>query len=194
MNRRYLAATIAASTIFASLFGAAAWLSPRPRLVWNASASAPIGLYRIDVGARPARGDLVAVAPPGALARFLDARRYVPRGTPLLKRIAAGEGATVCRRGYRVFVDGRPAALALPRDRAGRALPAWAGCRTLGEGEFFFLNAARASLDSRYFGSLGADRVIGIARPLLTRDTSGAPLRWRRSEASCSTTNPRKDP
>lgn len=194
MNWRYLAATITASTVFASLFCAAAWLSPRPRLVWNASASAPIGLYRIDVGARLARGDLVAVAPPDALARFLDTRRYVPRGTPLLKRIAAGEGATVCRRGYRVFIDGRPAALALARDRAGRALPAWAGCRTLGAGELFFLNAAPSSLDSRYFGSLRADRVIGTARPLLTRDAPGAPLRWRRSEASSSTTNPRKDP
>src|SRR3546814_8134729 len=43
---------------------------PLPKLLlWNASASAPIGLYRINPFARPAVGDMVAVAPPPALAR-----------------------------------------------------------------------------------------------------------------------------
>src|SRR3546814_4705332 len=43
---------------------------PLPKLLlWNASASAPIGLYRINPFSRPAVGDMVAVAPPPALAR-----------------------------------------------------------------------------------------------------------------------------
>ena len=60
MNRRYLAATLGSATLFASLFAAVAWLSPRPRLLWNASASAPIGLYSVEA-APPAVGDLVAI-------------------------------------------------------------------------------------------------------------------------------------
>src|SRR3546814_4398363 len=54
---------------------------PLPKLLlWNASASAPIGLYRINPFARPAVGDMVAVAPPPALARFMAERHYLPVG------------------------------------------------------------------------------------------------------------------
>ena len=35
-----------------------AW-PPLPRLVWNASASAPIGLYAVSPGTAPGRGDMV---------------------------------------------------------------------------------------------------------------------------------------
>src|SRR3546814_8827768 len=63
---------------------------PLPKLLlWNASASAPIGLYRINPFARPAVGDMVAVAPPPALARFMAERHYLPVGVPLLKHVAA---------------------------------------------------------------------------------------------------------
>src|SRR3546814_4244497 len=49
---------------------------PLPKLLlWNASASAPIGLYRINPFARPAVDDMVAVAPPPALARRSAERR-----------------------------------------------------------------------------------------------------------------------
>src|SRR3546814_10894512 len=48
MNRRLLYATVGAAALFAVSFVAVAWLKPAPRLLWNASASAPLGLYRID--------------------------------------------------------------------------------------------------------------------------------------------------
>jgi conjugative transfer signal peptidase TraF len=185
MNRRYLAATLGSATLFASLFAAAAWQPPRPRLVWNASASVPVGLYRIDGGA-PAVGDLVAVAPPPAVAAWLARRGYLPAGTPLLKHVAALPGALVCRSSAGIFVDGRRAAIARLTDRKGRELPRWTGCRLLRGGEIFLLNAAPDSLDSRYFGPLPASRLIGRARPILTRSAPGAPLRWRPRGASSS--------
>lgn len=46
MNRPALNATVAIATLFSTAFVAEAWLNPRPRLIWNASASAPVGLYR----------------------------------------------------------------------------------------------------------------------------------------------------
>src|SRR3546814_11131821 len=39
-------------------------IEPRPQLVWNSSASAPVGLYAVDDAAPPARGDMV-IAPIG---------------------------------------------------------------------------------------------------------------------------------
>lgn len=179
MNRFYLRITIAAAALFICLFGASAWLAPAPRLLWNASASAPIGLYRIDTNAGPHVGELVAIEPPARLAAFLARRRYLPQGVPLLKRIAATRGARICRAGAFVSVDGVIVARALARDRADRPLPVWQGCRSLQGDEVFVINAASDSLDSRYFGPLPAAGLIGTAHPVLTRDASGAPLRLR---------------
>jgi len=179
MNRRILSATAATASLFGALFLAVAWAKPAPRLLWNASASVPIGLYRIDADAAPRVGDLVAIDPPPALAGLLAARGYLPRGLPLLKRVAALPGALVCRSGTFVTVDGIGAARALARDRANRPLPVWTGCRTVSRGEFFLLNAAPDSLDGRYFGPLPSAGLIGTAHPLLTRSTASTPLRWR---------------
>ena len=60
-----------------------------PWLVWNASASVPIGLYAVDTIIGVHAGDLVVVRPPEPLARFLADRGYLPRGVPLLKHVAA---------------------------------------------------------------------------------------------------------
>lgn len=186
MNRRYLRATLAGASLFGGLFAAVAWLAPAPRLLWNARASAPIGLYRIDVEAQPKLGDLVAIDPPAALGTWLAQRHYLPRGTPLLKRVAALPGARICRSGVFVTIDGRGAARALARDRLGRPLPVWIGCRLVARDELFLLNAAPDSLDGRYFGPLPATGLIGTAHPLLTRDAPGAPLRWRAGDYASS--------
>lgn len=179
MNRRALQATVAAAGLFCTLFVAVAWLRPAPRVLWNASASSPTGLYGVDVGAKPQHGDLVAIDPPPALGTFLAQRGYVPRGVPLLKRVAALPGALVCRSGNFVTVDGVGVARALARDRANRPLPVWTGCRTVGRDELFLINAAPDSLDGRYVGPLPAAGLIGVAHPLLTRLNDAAPLRWR---------------
>lgn len=184
MNRPLLCATVGAAALFTASFGAVAWLKPAPRLLWNASASAPVGLYRIDVGARPRLGDLVAIDPPPALAAYLSRRGYLPRGVPLLKRIAALPGALVCRSGDFVTIDGAGVARALARDGAGRPLPVWRGCRIVGAQELFLISAARGSLDGRYFGPIPASGLIGTAHPVLTRTNARAPLRWHRASPS----------
>ena len=87
MTPAWLHATLASGAGFAALFGAVALVSPQPRIVWNASPSMPLGLYRIHVGARPLAGDLVLIDPPEEVARLLAARAYLPHGVPLLKRV-----------------------------------------------------------------------------------------------------------
>ncbi len=116
----------------------AALFQPAPKLLWNASASVPIGLYAVHhVGALHV-GELLVVTPPEPLASFLDQRRYLPKGVPLLKRVVALPGQTVCRtdqddhrRWLRDWRRARPrssgtsaAGLAgLPPDRRRRSLP-----------------------------------------------------------------------
>jgi type IV secretory pathway protease TraF len=117
--------------------------------------------------------------PSAEIARFLDDRRYLPSGVPLMKHVAALPGQQACRVGAAVTIDGRPVAVAKLQDRMGRALPVWRGCHRVRAGEIFLLNPAPDSLDGRYFGVLPAAGLIGIARPVLTRNAPGEPLRWR---------------
>ncbi len=102
-----------------------------PKLIWNASASAPIGLYTVRTAADLGVTDLVAVDAPEPLTSFLSDRDYLPRGVPLMKRIAALPGQTVCRIGRIVTVDAIAMGEALARDRRGRELPVWQGERNL---------------------------------------------------------------
>src|SRR3546814_8634599 len=65
---------------------------PRPRLVWNASTSAPVGLYAVGDGASLARDDMVIARVPDQFRMFAARRRYLPANVPLVKRVAAAAG------------------------------------------------------------------------------------------------------
>lgn len=180
IRRFYARATAIAAASFAISFAAIAVTDPLPRLVWNASASAPIGLYRILPDTDPPLGALVAVAPPQRLGNWMAARKYLGENVPLLKHVAAKAGQRVCRIGGTVTVDGQAVTLAQTHDRLARPLPVWRGCKTLGSDELLLLNPAHPdSLDGRYFGPLPTATVLGRAIPILTRTTPDAPLTWR---------------
>ncbi|GFE97863.1 MULTISPECIES: S26 family signal peptidase [unclassified Gluconobacter] len=139
------------------------------KLLWNASASTPLGLYDLTAPNRLKAGDLVAVRPPKPLADFMVGRGYIGRGVPLLKPIAALPGQQVCRVGRIVTVDGVRLGEAQDRDRRRRVLPVWQGCRRIAPDQLFLMNpSVRDSLDGRYFGPLPRSTVIGRATPLYT--------------------------
>src|SRR5882724_9230124 len=155
-------------------------VSITPKLIWNASASAPIGLYTVRTAADLGVTDLVAVDVPEPWASFLWEREYLPRGVPLMKRIAALSGQTVCRIGRNVSVDTIAVGEAQARDRLGRELPVWQGCRTLGASEIFLMNwDVQDSLDGRYFGPIPKDSIIGHALPLWTDEGGDGRYQWR---------------
>lgn len=171
--------------VFATALAAAGALFPAlvtmPRmLVWNASASVPIGLYRIDRGAGYSTSELIAVESPEPLAAFLAGRGYLPKGVLLLKRILAVPGQTVCRNRLTISVEGIEVGVALERDRAGRDLPTWEGCRRIPAGAVFLMNRqVPDSLDGRYFGLVSTNQIIGRAIPLWTDEQGGGRFPWR---------------
>jgi len=137
---------------------------PAVSYIWNASASVPIGLYRLRTVEGLIRGELVAVHPPELLAAFLADRGYLPLGVPMLKRVAALPGQTVCRAGLTLSVDNVEVGQARERDSQDRPLPVWQGCQLIADGEIFLMNARSAvSLDGRYFGVLPAMVIVGRA-------------------------------
>ncbi len=91
-----------------------------PKLIWNNSASAPIGLYAIAPTKRLDIADLVAIDAPPSLANFLAERGYLPHGVPLMKRIAALPGQRVCRQDREITIDGIAMGEALDCDSSGR--------------------------------------------------------------------------
>lgn len=169
------------ATAFATLLVAtASFVSMPVKLIWNTSASTPIGLYDLAPPRDLKLGDLVAIRPPAPLADFMVGRRYIGRGVPLLKHVAALPGQRVCRFGPRVTVDGVHLADALDRDSLGRALPLWQGCRRIANGQLFLMNASvRDSFDGRYFGALPTRNVIGEATPIYTDETNDGHFVWR---------------
>jgi conjugative transfer signal peptidase TraF len=138
-----------------------------PRFVWNASESVPIGLYSVQPARQLTVTDLVVAFPPEPLATFLAEGGYLPRGVPLIKRILALPEQMVCRTDLAITVDRIEIGAARERDHRGRLLPAWQGCRAVGQGEVFLMNWDEpASLDSRYFGPIPRTAIIGRASPL----------------------------
>jgi conjugative transfer signal peptidase TraF len=152
---------------------------PKP-FIWNASASAPIGLYQVQPADDLSVTDLVVIAPPPELVAFLSVRGYLPRGMPLLKRVFALNGQTVCRDGLDIRAFGLVVGRAKIRDRAGRDLPSWQGCRMIEDGELFLMNPeVPDSVDSRYFGPLPRSSVVGRALPILTDEAGDGHFVWR---------------
>lgn len=158
----------------ATFVGAAVLLAPMvievtPLYVWNASDSVPIGLYRLRSADKLFVTELLAIQPPEPLVNFLDLNGYLPAGVPMLKRVLALPGQTVCRNGLTVLVDSIEAGKARDRDGRGRPLPKWQGCRVVGKDELFVMNWQSAdSMDGRYFGFLPASAVLGRVLPVWT--------------------------
>ncbi|MER8705150.1 S26 family signal peptidase [Mesorhizobium sp. M1088] len=169
------------TTYFAVLaIGGLSFIHVAPKLIWNASASAPIGLYSMQPAGRIEVTDLVAIDAPEPLASFLADGGYLPRGVPLMKRVIGLPGEEVCRDGVNITVDGIAMGKALERDRLGRPLPVWQGCRRIASNELFLMNwDVRDSLDGRYFGPIEISSIIGRAAPLWTDEDGTGRYEWR---------------
>jgi conjugative transfer signal peptidase TraF len=168
-GRQRLAAAAAAGFMAAALCATLLW-PPRPLLLWNGSASVPIGLYRIGSPGMISRGDSVAAWPPENARRLASDRHYLPSGVPLVKRVAGVAGDRICAIGEAVFLNGDVLAFRLAEDRLGRPLPWWTGCRDLQQGDLFLLMpAVPGSFDGRYFGVTAKNNVIGRASLLWAR-------------------------
>ena len=153
-----------------ALIGAGLVLHPRPRLVWNASASAPEGLYRVSSDAPVAVGDMVIARVPARFRALTAARHYIPANVPLVKQVAAGAGDQICALGHDLYRNGIWLADRRAVDGARRPMPAWQGCMRLRQGQYFLLMAASPlSFDGRYFGISDAHDIIGKADLLWAR-------------------------
>ena len=167
-RRKRLHLASATATLVAAL-GLTIAIAPRPRLLWNASASAPIGLWHVVPDAPSKRGGMVIVRLAEPWRSLAARRRYLPANVPLIKRIAAEPGDRVCAIGADIIVEGARIATRRQHDGAGRAMPHWQGCQVLRDGATLLLMDDPASFDGRYFGPTARRDIIGRAYPLWLR-------------------------
>jgi len=133
-----------------------------PRLLYNPSPSAPVGWYRLRPDTYAHRGDLVAALAPKSGAALALERDYLPPKIPLIKTVWAVSGEQICHVDGQVFVQGRPALIVLKHDVLGRALPTRSGCYQLSKDEIFLIsNDVQTSFDSRYFGPVKRQNLLG---------------------------------
>ena len=142
------------------------WMNFSTKIVYNPSASAPIGYYWVaeyDLNSDLKIGSYVVIPTPTEYRLMAAERHYLPINVPLIKKVTAIFGDEICRQRQTVFINGKPIAVALTADRKGRKLPKWTGCYMLQNDEFFALMNAKDSFDGRYFGALKTKDIIGIA-------------------------------
>lgn len=164
LRRRVLAVGAAVAVL-----GSTIPFPPRPWLVWNASPSAPVGLYRVGAPQDIAAGDMVIARVPERWRALAAERRYIPHRVPLVKRVVAVPGDSVCALDRAIFINGFWTATRQLADVHGRAMPWWEGCTALRHGAVFLLMADPASFDGRYFGPTDRSDIVGRARLLWAR-------------------------
>jgi conjugative transfer signal peptidase TraF len=137
-------------------------------LIWNRTASLPLGVYARSPGVHVSAGVLVALRVPPAVRPLVLERHYLPDGSLLIKPVAAVAGDQVCVRRRILFINGAPFGAVLPRDSEDRELPVYAGCGVLPEGQVFLASHHPRSFDSRSFGPVDVHTLQGTVTPLWT--------------------------
>ncbi len=135
---------------------------PKPKFLYNPSASAPIGWYKLEDKSPLKVGDQVAAYAPDWARKLADERRYLPYEYPMIKTIWASSGTTICTHNNRTSVPYYPVIISLPQDSMGRDMPQLSGCFTLKAGEYFLVSPdVQAGFDSRYFGAVEEQNILG---------------------------------
>ncbi|HKC03248.1 MAG TPA: S26 family signal peptidase [Sphingomicrobium sp.] len=164
-TRRRVSIAVLAGCATVPLAASTIWTAP-VLLLWNASASAPVGLYRLYAVTPVRRGDMVVARIPETSRSLAARRHYIPANVPVVKRVAAVAGDRLCAVGAAISINGMLVAVRRKSDRAGRPMPWWKGCRGLRAHEYFLLMDSPSSFDGRYFGITRDKDVLGRAELL----------------------------
>jgi len=138
-----------------------------PRLIYNGSPSAPIGWYFVGPTAEIKHGMQVAAFAPQEMTELAQQRGYVPSHIPLIKTVWAVGGQIICWEDGVLRVPNYSDIAVLGQDNLGREVPRISGCHRLKDNEFLLISdQIKSSWDSRYFGPVNAEGILGQAKYL----------------------------
>ncbi|TCD46910.1 conjugative transfer signal peptidase TraF [Chlorobium sp. N1] len=152
-------------TVFLIAVSVLSVMHPEKKLIYNYTDSLPHGFYMIE-NELVRKGSLIAFHPAKKIQRMMTERGYLREGGYLMKFVAAEPGDSVCTRQGKLQINGEDFGRILETDRKGKRLPAYRYNGRLEEGYLVAIKGKEDSFDSRYFGPISKESVIGIARPL----------------------------
>ena len=157
-RRVLLVATVAGLLMFAAS-------SQRSRLLlFNRTPSLPTGFY-VYCGSQVHRGDVVAFALPQPAWHYAHLRGE-SIDVLLLKHVLAVGGDFVSTYDGQLRVNSELVGPVASVDSAARPLPHWSAARVLAGDELIVGSTHDRSFDSRYFGPIHTDQVLGVYRRL----------------------------
>lgn len=137
-------------------------------LLWNWTASLPLGLYGLVRGPSSQRGDVVAFGIPEGVRQLVHDRGYLPDRSLIVKPIVAKVGDYVCVTDGVLSINGARFGAILIRDREGRDLPQDGFCGVLPRELVYVASSIPGSFDSRTFGPIRVADVHARVVPLWT--------------------------
>jgi len=167
MNRRPLFYTTLTSASLILLAGSQ-FIQSDPHLLYNPSESARIGWYSIEKSPNFNLGDEVAAFLPEDARELADTRNYLPKDIPVIKTIGGVAGEQYCIHDGQLQIEDRHPLSILPFDSQGRAMPELPdGCVEISDGHVLLISEQTyRSFDSRYFGQVDLQDVVGTVRYL----------------------------
>ncbi len=135
-------------------------------IIYNSTPSVPEGFYRY-AGLEFDPGRIVLFSTPQIVRDYtLDHYSSEPLQY-FLKPVLAEQGDHVCYRSGEFLLNGEVFADVESQDRSGNPLPVWNECRNLREDEVFvYSGRVKNSFDSRYYGPVAKEQIIGAFVPL----------------------------
>jgi conjugative transfer signal peptidase TraF len=153
---------LVAGILFLLLLQLFSLLFPRKLILYNYTDSLPHGFYLLHQGAAE-KGDLVAFRPPEQAARLIRERKYLRDEAYLIKYIVAEKGDSVCTEKGRLSINGVDYGGIDAFDKKGRPLPHYRFRGKQGDGYIVAIKGLNDSFDSRYYGPVKKEDIIGVA-------------------------------
>ena len=145
-------------------------------LVYNGTASVEVGWYLLLSPEDVAEGDMVIFSLPEDMQQLAESRDWLPKGTKLLKRVGALDGAVYgVNESQQFYVNEKYLGQASTVDGLGRSMPDKAkGGHVVEAGAFLPVGDNPRSFDGRYYGTVSLERIEHKAVLVL-------PIGWLRS-------------
>lgn len=133
-------------------------------LTYQVSASMPRGFYFISPTHHLYRGEIVVFKPPTRMQRLLHKHHWAPDSGLLMKHVMAVSGDQVCYRSKALWINNQRIAPIYHFYAPGKRLPQYHFCGKLKPDQYLLISTkVKKSFDSRYFGPIGRQKIIGKA-------------------------------
>lgn len=133
--------------------------------VFNSTDSLPEGFYRIIKKSEYGLGDLVVFPIPDSVKGIVTDRHWLPKDGLLIKNIVGVPGDSFSTLDGKYIVKNELIGSILKNDSEGRPMPVFCKKDTVESGFLVARRGVKTSFDSRYFGALPSEKIIGVAEP-----------------------------